>query len=291
MTTVPPPHPNPSRPEFVLPAGACDTHVHVYGPASVYPYSGDRRYTPPDAPAQMLEKIHRQLGVDRAVIVQATVHGHDNRAMLNAVSRAPDRHRGIALVHGDVTPAELKALHEGGVRGVRFSFVPHLGGPPDLEMVKRVVDRIAPLGWHLQVYLEAQDLIRYRPFLETLPVPFVIDHMARIMARNGLDQEPLGTLVDLLKDGRAWVKLSGPERISASLSTGEFPYADAVPFARQLIAAAPDRVLWGTDWPHPNVREIPDDGKLVDLLPRYTSDKSLLHQLLVDNPARLYWYD
>ena len=291
MTTVLPPHPNPSKPVFVLPAGACDTHVHVYGPASIYPYSDDRRYTPPDAPTQMLEKLHQQLGVDRAVIVQATVHGHDNRAMLNAVSRAPDRHRGIALVRGDVTLAELKALHAGGVRGVRFSFVRHLGGAPDLEVVKRVADRIAPLGWHLQVYLEAEDLVRYRPFLESLQVPFVIDHMGRIMVKDGLDQAPLATLVDLLKNERSWVKLSGPERISASLSTGEFPYVDAVPFARQLIAAAPDRVLWGTDWPHPNVREIPDDGKLVDLLPRYTSDTSLLQKLLVDNPTRLYWYD
>lgn len=275
----------------MLPADACDTHVHVYGPANIYPYSDDRRYTPPDAPAEMLEKLHRHLGVDRAVIVQATVHGHDNRAMLNAVSRAPDRYRGIALVHGDVTPVELKALHKGGVRGVRFSFVPHLGGPPDLDMVKRVADRIAPLGWHLQVYLEAEDLAHYRSFLETLQLPFVIDHMGRVKAENGLEQEPLATLVDLLKNERAWVKLSGPERISASLSTGEFPYVDTVPFARQLIAAAPDRVLWGTDWPHPNVREIPDDGKLVDLLPRYTADTRLLHKLLVDNPTRLYWYD
>jgi 2-pyrone-4,6-dicarboxylate lactonase len=292
MKAVPAPLSNPSKPEFVLPRGACDTHCHVNGPAAVFPYSDDRRYTPPDAPAERLEVLHAMLGVDRVVFVQATVHGHDNRAMLDAVARAPDRHRGVALVGDTVSAAELKALHGAGVRGVRFNFVRHLGGAPDLAVVTRIAQRIAALGWHLVLHLDAEDLVRYRAFLDTLPVPFVIDHMGRTMVRDGIDQAPLAMLLDLLKDERAWVKLSGPERISERLSEAAgFPYADAVPFARRLLAAAPDRVLWGTDWPHPNVREMPDDGKLVDLLPRYTDDESSLRKLLVDNPTRLYWYD
>ena len=291
MKPVPPPHSNPSKPDFVLPRGACDTHCHVYGPGAIFPYSDDRPYTPHDAPAEKLAALHRLLGVDRVVFVQATVHGYDNRAMLDAIARFPDRHRGVALVDAAVTPSELEALHRAGVRGVRFNFVKHLRAAPDPAAVTRVAERIAPLGWHLQLHLDAQDLIAYRPFLDTLPIPFVIDHMGRTMVENGIDQPPLQMLLELLADERAWVKLSGAERISTTLSAGEFPYADVVPFAQRLIAAAPDRVLWGTDWPHPNVREIPDDGKLADLLPRYTDDESLLHKLLVDNPTRLYWYD
>jgi predicted TIM-barrel fold metal-dependent hydrolase len=291
MKNVPPPIPNPSKPEFMLPRGACDTHCHVNGPASVFPYSNERRYTPPDAPAEQLEALHRMLGVERVVFVQATIHGYDNSAMLDAVARSPRQNRGVALLHAGVSAEELTRLHKAGVRGVRFNFVRHLGGPPDLAAVSQVAERIQQLGWHLVLHLDAEDLIQYRPFLDTLPIPFVIDHMGRTMVENGIDQAPLAMLLDMLKDERAWVKISGPERISASLSSGEFPYADTVPFARRLMAAAPERILWGTDWPHPNVREMPDDGKLVDLLPHYTDDESLLHKLLVDNPTRLYWYD
>jgi predicted TIM-barrel fold metal-dependent hydrolase len=275
----------------MLPQGACDTHCHVNGPASVFPYSDERRYTPPDAPAEQLEALHQMLGVERVVFVQATIHGYDNSAMLNAVARSPHQHRGVALIHAGVAGDDLMSLHKAGVRGVRFNFVRHLGGPPDLATVSQIAERIKPLGWHLVLHLNAEDLIQYRPFLDTLPVPFVIDHMGRTMVENGIDQAPLAMLLDILKDERAWVKISGPERISASLSAGKFPYADTVPFARRLIAAAPERVLWGTDWPHPNVREMPDDGNLVDLLPHYTDDQYALHKLLVDNPTRLYWYD
>lgn len=291
MKNVPPPIPKPSKPEFLLPQGTCDTHCHVNGPASVFPYSDERRYTPPDAPAWQLEALHRMLGVERVVFVQATVHGYDNSAMLDAVARSPDLHRGVALLRAGVSSAELTSLHKAGVRGVRFNFVRHLGGPPDLAAISQVAASIKPLGWHLVLHLGAEDIIQYRPFLDTLPVPFVIDHMGRTMVENGIDQAPMAMLLDILNDERAWVKISGPERISASLSSGEFPYDDTVPFAGRLMAAAPERVLWGTDWPHPNVREMPDDGKLVDLLPRYTDDKSLLQKLLVDNPTRLYWYD
>lgn len=291
MKTIAPPHPHPSAPAFHLPADACDAHCHVFGPGDVFPYSDNRRYTPPDAPAAKLRALHELLGIERVVLVQASVHGHDNRAMLDAIAQSPDSYRGVAMVGAGVSDAELAALHKAGVRSVRFNFVQHLGGAPDLPTVLHMAGRIKPLGWHLVLHLDAEDLVTYRAFLDTLPVPFVIDHMGRTMVAHGLGQQACAMMLDLMRDERAWVKVSGAERISQTLSAQGQPYADAVPFARQLIAAAPDRVLWGTDWPHPNVREMPDDGKLVDLLPLFCDDAVQLKKLLVDNPTRLYWYD
>ncbi|HTK02069.1 MAG TPA: amidohydrolase family protein [Bordetella sp.] len=290
MKSVPPPHPHPSKPVYALPPGSCDCHVHVYGPVARFPYAEERSYDPPEAPIEQLQALHRLLGVDRSVIVQATVHGTDNRAMLDAIARAPDRYRGVALVAPDVSTDELKRLHAQGVRGVRYNFMPHLGKSADPDEVRAVAGRIAPLGWHIQVHVTAAHLPRIRGFLESLPVPFVIDHMGRTMVEDGLDQQALADLLDVLRHERAWVKISGPERISAALSRQAQPYADAVPFVRRILESAPGRVVWGTDWPHPNVREIPDDGKLVDLLPLYTDDAAVLRKVLVDNPARLYWY-
>jgi predicted TIM-barrel fold metal-dependent hydrolase len=290
MKTVTPPLDHPTPPAFRLPPLACDSHVHVYGPAHRFPYAPERPYTPNDAPVERMEALHRLLGVERVVVVQATVHGTDNRAMLDAVARDPRRRRGVALLSPGTPAAELERLHRAGVRGVRFNFMRHLGGAPDLSAVQATAKAIAPLGWHVQLHLDAHDLVTYRGLLDTLPVPFVIDHMGRTMVEDGPDQPAFSLLLDLLKDERAWVKLSGPERISASLSGGPFPYADVVPYAQRLIAAAPERVLWGTDWPHPNVREMPDDGWLVDLLPR-CAEPPALHKLLVDNPTRLYWTD
>jgi predicted TIM-barrel fold metal-dependent hydrolase len=262
----------------------------VYGPSHRFPFAPDRPYTPHDASVEQMETLHRLLGVERVVVVQATVHGHDNRAMLDAVARDAQRRRGVALLQPHTPAAELDRLHRAGVRGVRFNFMPHLGSAPDLSAVSTLANTIAPLGWHLQLHMNAHDLPTYRPFLDTLPVPFVIDHMGRTPVEDGGGQPAVEHLLDLLKDERAWVKLSGPERISACLARGSFPYADVVPHAQRLIAAAPDRVVWGTDWPHPNVREMPDDGHLVDLLPHY-GGPAALHKLLVGNPTRLYWYD
>jgi 2-pyrone-4,6-dicarboxylate lactonase len=292
--TILPPHPNPSRPAFVLPANACDAHCHVFGPGDRFPYSGKRTYTPPDAPAERLRALHAMLGIARVVLVQASVHGQDNSAMLDAIAQSPDTYRGVAMVGPGISDDELKELHRGGVRSVRFNFVQHLGGAPDLAVVQRMAERIKPFGWHLVLHLDAEDLLTYREFLLGLPVPFAIDHMGRSMVKNGLEQPSFALLLDLLRTNeKAWVKVSGAERISDALSAAKGgPYADAVPFARKLIEAAPDRVLWGTDWPHPNVREMPDDGKLVDLLPQFTGgDEVLLRKLLVDNPTRMYWYD
>jgi predicted TIM-barrel fold metal-dependent hydrolase len=197
----------------------------------------------------------------------------------------------VALVHTDIGDAQLHALHAAGVRGVRFNFIRHLNDMPDPQAVLRLGERIAALGWHVQLHFSAQDLLAQLPLLRRLQCPYVIDHMGRTPVADGLAQEACQALVALLADPRAWIKLSGPERISAHLARGgAFAYEDAVPFARQLLNAAPQRCVWGTDWPHPNVREMPDDGDLVDLLAHYGGPE-VLQRLLVDNPARLYGFD
>ncbi|MGH8699878.1 MAG: amidohydrolase family protein [Burkholderiales bacterium] len=282
---LPPPDPNPVKPKYAPLPGACDGHCHIFGPASRFPYAPERRYTPQDAGRETLAALHRHLGLTRAILVQASCHGTDNSAMLDAMEWSKGAWRGVAMVTKDVTDLELVTLQEAGVRGVRFNFVAHLGGAPDLKIVERVIARIAPLGWHVQLHLDAVDIETYRDFLARLRVPFIIDHMGRVEAKHGLDQKPFRQLLELMKNERAWVKVSGPERIS---STGK-PFHDAIPFARALIAAAPDRVLWGTDFPHPNVKWMPNDGELVDLFAATVQDDATRRKILVDNPARLYW--
>lgn len=285
MKTIAAPDPIPVKPNYTPPPGACDAHCHVFGPGARFPYAPERRYTPPDAPKEKLAALHRHLGFSRAVLVQASCHGRDNSAMLDAMASSGGRWRGVAMVGDDVDARELERLHATGARGVRFNFVRHLGGAPDLGVIERVVAAIRPLGWHLQLHLDAEDLSVYLPFLEKLPVPFIIDHMGRVVAAHGLEQKPFQELLALVKaNERAWVKVSGAERVS---SAGK-PFHDAIPFARTLIEAAPQRVLWGTDFPHPNVKQMPNDGELVDLFAAFCPEH-LRHAVLVDNPARLYW--
>ena len=285
--SIPAPDPHPVKPRYIMPADACDAHCHVFGPAAKFPFADGRRYTPPDAPKEALRALHAHLGISRVVLVQASCHGADNRAMLDAIADSNGRYRGVAMVRPSVTDAELQTLHEGGARAVRFNFVQHLGGAPDVAAVQSVIKRIAPLGWHVVLHLDAEDIGRYRSFLDSIPTPFVIDHMGRVDASLGLDQVPFRQLLDLMRDERAWVKVSGGERISRS----ERPFPDAIPYAAALLQAAPDRILWGTDWPHPNVRLMPNDGEMVDLFARYTDDEAVRRKILVDNPTRLYWSD
>ena len=285
MKTILAPDPNPVKPKYVLPQGACDAHCHVFGPGAKFPYSPARSYTPPDAPKENLAALHKFLGFSRAVLVQASCHGTDNSAMLDAIATSNNTIRGVSMVGGDVTDAELARLHAGGVRGTRFNFVAHLGGAPDLKVVESVAARIAPLGWHLQLHLDAEDILTYRDFLNRLRVPFIIDHMGRVQAQHGLEQKPFKLLLDLMQNELAWIKVSGPERISAQ---GR-PYLDAIPFARKLIETAADRVLWGTDFPHPNVKAMPNDGELVDLFPLMCDDEAIRRKILIDNPTKLYW--
>lgn len=282
---LPPPDPNPVKPKYAPPPRACDGHCHIFGPAHRFPYAPSRTYTPQDAGRETLAALHHHLGLTRAILVQASCHGTDNSAMLDAMERSKGAWRGVAMVTKDVTDLELITLHQAGVRGVRFNFVAHLGGAPDLKNVEAVIARVTPLGWHIQLHLDAHDIETYRDFLKRLRVPFIIDHMGRVEAKHGLDQKPFRQLLELMKNEHAWVKVSGPERIS---STGR-PFHDAIPFARALIAAAPDRVLWGTDFPHPNVKWMPNDGELVDHFATMCDDEALRHKILVDNPDHLYW--
>jgi predicted TIM-barrel fold metal-dependent hydrolase len=284
--TIPPPHAEPHPPTaFDIPPGACDAHCHVFGPAAKFPFAPERTYTPPDAGLDLFERLQDRLGLSRAVFVQASCHGTDNSAMVDALVRGRGRYAGVAMVDDSFTDADLGALHDAGVRAARFNFVAHLGGAPDMDRFWRVVGRVAPFGWHVVLHFDAVDLPAYADVLDRLPVPYVIDHLARVDAAAGLDQEPFARLGELLADERAWVKISGAERISTE---GPPHYADVVPFARTVIELAPDRVLWGTDWPHPNVRRMPDDGDLVDLLATFAPDEETRHRILVDNPARLY---
>ena len=214
-------------PRFKMPALACDAHCHVFGPAAKFPYAPNRAYTPPDAPKERLEILHKTLGIERAVIVQASCHGTDNRAMLDAIATSGGRYRGIAIVDETFTDRDYAALQEGGIRGVRFNFVKHLGGRPDMNVFRHVLERIQPLGWHLVVHLDAADIAELSGIFRTLSVPFIIDHMGRVKADAGLEQEPFRALLDLLKLENCWVKVCGAERVS---TTGP-PFADAIPFA------------------------------------------------------------
>jgi 2-pyrone-4,6-dicarboxylate lactonase len=267
---------------------ATDAHCHVFGPAATFPYAPGRAYTPADAPKQRLAELHQALGIERAVIVQASCHGTDNRAMLDAIAAGGGRVRGIAIVDDSFSEKDYDALHEGGIRGVRFNFVKHLGGMPDLRVFHRVLQRVRPLGWHLVVHLDAADIVELSGLLRGLSLPFVIDHMGRVQAGAGLQQAPFRALLDLMRLDTCWVKVCGSERVS----TAGPPFHDAIPFAQALIRAAPDRVLWGTDWPHPNVGgQVPNDADLVSLVPLMAPDEMLRQKLLVDNPASLYDFE
>jgi 2-pyrone-4,6-dicarboxylate lactonase len=272
------------KPHFKLPANSCDAHCHVFGPANLFPYAPERRYTPADAPKQALAALHTRLGLTRAVIVQASCHGTDNRAMLDAIADAQDRLRGVAIVDDSFTDKDLSQLHDGGVRGVRFNFVRHLGGAPDMRVVRAVLDRIQPLGWHVVLHLDATDIANLSDMIHALPIPFIIDHMGRVDAKLGVEQPAFQALLQIARNENCWIKVSGAERIA------EPPFTSAVPFARKLLDTIPDRVLWGTDFPHPNLKHPVDEADLVDLLPGYSPTPAGLTNLLVTNPARLYGF-
>jgi 2-pyrone-4,6-dicarboxylate lactonase len=283
VKTTAPPDPNTRTPRFKPPPGACDAHCHVFGPAARFPYAADASYQPPDSPFEGLQKLHSILGLERAVIVHASCHGADMRVTLDAIARSNGKYRGTAIIDESYGDREFKAMHDGGIRAVRFNFVRHLGGRPDMGFFERTVERIRHMGWHLILHLDAPDLLT----LKGLPIPYVIDHMGRVNAADGMEQEPFKVLRDFMKnDENCWVKVCGSERVSSQGA----PFTDAIPFARALIEAAPDRVLWGTDWPHPNVKEMPNDGDLVDLIPLMAPDAATQQALLVDNPARLYGF-
>ena len=280
--------PAPSEPAYTPPPGAVDAHCHVFGPAAVFPYAPERKYTPCDAGKDQLFALRDFLGFERNVIVQATCHGPDNRALVDALHAAGDRARGVATVRDTVTDEDLAALHAAGVRGVRFNFVRRLVDPKPDAYYHAIIDRIAPLGWHVVIYFEAADLEERWDFFTALPTTVVVDHMGRPDVTKPIDGPEFGRFVRLMAEHEnVWTKVSCPERLSR---LGPPTYDDVVPSARLLVDRFPDRVLWGTDWPHPNMTtHAPDDGALVDIIPRIATDAALQHKLLVNNPMRLYW--
>lgn len=281
-------HQNPSRPEFRPPPGAVDAHCHVFGPAASFPFAPERKYTPADAPRERLWALRDYLGFERNVLVQASCHGADNRALVDALEDSGGRARGVAVVARDVTDSELHALSVAGVRGIRFNFLKRLADPPPPQTLLPLIDRVRQLGWHVVLYFEAADLPDLYEFIAALPTIVVIDHMGRPDVSLDPDGPEFGLLLRLLTENQqVWCKVSCPERLS---KVGPPDYKDVVPFATRVVAAIPDRVLWGTDWPHPNMKShMPDDGKLVDFIPHIAPTGELQRQLLVDNPRRLYW--
>jgi 2-pyrone-4,6-dicarboxylate lactonase len=286
---------NPSQPRFKLPAGAVDAHCHVFGPGAQYPFAAERKYTPCDASAAQLFALRDHLGFARNVIVQATCHGADNSAMVAALLASDGRARGVATVRRDVTDAALHEMHAAGVRAVRFNFVKRLVDFTPKEELLEIAARIAPLGWHVVIYFEAVDLPELWDFFTALPTTVVVDHMGRPDVSQPVDGPEFELFVKFMRQHpNVWSKVSCPERLSLTgpkaLNGEAQAYRDVVPFARRLVDNFPDRVLWGTDWPHPNLKDhMPDDGLLVDFIPAIASTPALQQQLLVDNPMRLYW--
>lgn len=277
-------NPTPSLPQLALPAGACDAHVHVFGPAAKFPFSASRKFTPVDAPKEVLFALHKKLGISRCVIVQSVIHGFDNSAVEDAIAAGGGHYLGVALVAHDVADAELKRLKAAGFRGVRFNFMKHLGDGPTVQQVVDLTHRLAPLGLHLQVHFESSLIHDLAPVLKASAVPVVIDHMARVDATLGAEHADFRALCTLMEDERFHVKVSGADRVSMP------PYAQGAALARQLVESFPKRCFWGTDWPHPNHSHVPDDGTLVDLLASIATTPALLDNLLVKNPQQFYGF-
>ncbi|MCB1409794.1 MAG: amidohydrolase family protein [Rhodobacter sp.] len=280
-------HPNPKKPDFVLPKGSVDAHCHVFGPSAQFPYAPERKYTPGDAGKDKLFELRDFLGFERNVIVQATCHGKDNRAMVDACIAAGDKARGVASVGKDITRDELKAMHEGGVRGVRFNFVKRLVDATPQEVFIGIAEKIQEFGWSIVVYFEAADLEGLTPFLRKLPGIIVVDHMGRPDVSKGVDHPDFQRFIDLMaQNENIWTKVTCPERLTVQGA----PYDDVVPYYQAIVDRFEDRVLWGTDWPHPNMKShMPDDGALVDYIPRIARTEAQRQKLLIDNPMRLYW--
>ncbi len=282
----------PTRPKVPPPPRACDTHAHVFGPATRFPYAQDRSYTPPDAPLEKYLGMLDTVGFARGVLVQGSAHGLDNSAMLDALARSPDRLRGVAVADATLAPAVLKSWHDGGVRGLRFNHffrggaLHYRGGVP-LDAARTLAPVMNELGWHMQLWIDVKDLPDTVPTLKTLGLPVVIDHMGRTDARAGTATPGFQSLLRLVGEGRSWVKVSGAHRLSQRAPA----YEDARPFHEALVRANPERLVWGSDWPHPRIEgEMPDAGRLFELFQQWTPDEATRRRILVDNPATLYGF-
>lgn len=282
----PPPDRHPKKPTLTLPPLACDAHFHVFGPHTKFPFAADRTFTPQDAPKEELFALHKFLWFERGVFVQSSCHGSDHAVLLDLLAAAPDRYRGVALLNPSTPDAEIERLHIAGVCGVRFHFFSHLGAPAPYENIRAVIAKVAPLGWHIAIHVGGHGVVEQYDFITSIDAPVVIDHIGRIDIGEGLNGEAFTALRRLLDRGNVWVKLSGADRITKQA----YPYADAARFARALAEHAPERVVWGSDWPHPNHFAVPNDGELVDLIAEIAPDETIRHKMLVENPGKLFGF-
>ncbi len=285
--TIAPPDPHPKKPRITLPPLSCDSHFHVFGPHAKFPYAPNRPFTPTDAPKEDLFRLHEFLGIQRGVFVHSTCHGSDHRVLVDMLQAGQGRYRGVALLEPTTSEAEVERLDDAGVRGLRLHYYfPHLGAPRPYEEMRKIIALAAPYGWHIANHVGGRGIIEHYEFLAAIEAPVVIDHMARIDIAEGLNGEAFRVLLRLIDRGNVWVKLSGADRITKQPHS----YADAVPFARALAKHAPERVVWGTDWPHPNHNAVPNDGDLVDLIAEIAPDEKTRKLMLVDNPAKLFGF-
>jgi 2-pyrone-4,6-dicarboxylate lactonase len=291
-----PPDPNTRKPSFALPPNSCDTHFHIFGPPEEFPFAPTRQYTPPAAPLEHYLNMAAVVGIERGIVVQPSVHGLDNSVTLDAIKQAGGRFRGVARIDDKTPTSEIKKLHEGGIRGIRFNLLDRPRGNVALDVFDRALERIAEFGWSVDLHIDPKNLLEQEKRIRALPAPVVVDHLARVDPADGLAQPAFQLLLDLLKNDRFWVKVSGADKLCKN-GVGFYlglPYIDVVPFARAAIATAPDRVIWGTDWPHSNnftPGKTPNDGDLADLLLQFASDEKTRKKILVDNPARLYGFE
>ena len=288
-------YPSPSTPRFQVPPGSVDAHCHVFGPGDQFPFAPERKYTPCNANREQLFALRDHLSFEKNVIVQATCHGADNSALLDALAHSNGQARGVVTVKRSITDNELQAMHTAGVRGVRFNFVKRLVDFTPKDELLEIASRIKPLGWHVVIYFEAVDLPGLWDFFTALPTTVVVDHLGRPDVSKPVDGPEFALFMRFMhQHPNVWSKVSCPERLSVTgpkaLNGEQLAYQDVIPFARQVVETFPDRVLWGTDWPHPNLKDhMPDDGLLVDFIPHIATTLDLQRRLLVDNPTRLYW--
>lgn len=284
------PDPAPTLAKFDIPAGAVDCHAHIFGTEPRYPWSPARGYTPPEASLELYLALHKALGgIDRAVLTQPSVYGTDNTCMLDAVDRMGGKFRAVVAVDADVTDAQLEAYHARGARGARVNIVDKGGNPfADINAVRAFTERLKPLGWHLELLVHVHEFPDLRQVMNSMAVPVSFGHLGYMRTDNGIDHPGFQAFLDLLRDGNAWVKMTGTYRITVRDRT---PYDDVAPYARALIDANPDRIIWGTDWPHPAIKGImPNDGALMDHLADWAPDAAVRRKILVDNPEVLYGF-
>ena len=290
-----PPDPNTRKPVFTPPPNSCDTHFHVFGPPEVFPFLSTHEYTPPAAPLEHYIKMLAVIGIERAVVVQPSVHGLDNSATLDAIKNSGGKFRGVGRIDDKTPKSELQKLHEQGVRGVRFNLLDRLRGNVKLDVLDRCVEHIVEFGWSLDLHIDMKNLLEQEKRIRAMPVPVVIDHLARVKPAQGPNQPGFQLLLDFMQLSHVWVKVSGADKICESPVHDYLglPFIEVTPYAQAVIAVAPDRVIWGTDWPHSNnfaPGHTPNDGDLVDLLAEFAPDNAIRQKILVDNPAKLYGF-